>query len=220
MKRLFYLVMAALMALTLSCKKDNPKNDGLGVDGKTPLPQVVDMGTAIDGRVFKWASCNLGASTTAGYGDYYCWGELEPKSEYTETNYSYDEKPAELPLSLDPARKKLGGKWRMPTKAEFEVLLNVCQTEEKEVADGVKGILFISRRTGNTLFLPLSSSMNGTSRDLGTLTSYLSTTVMEHSEYNAWGLSIYPKNAGFSYLAIIQGASRARGNPIRPVYEE
>jgi|GEM_PF-704072 ribosomal protein L7/L12 len=37
----------------------------------------------------KWATCNLGASKPSDYGDYYAWGETEPKTEYTWTNYKW-----------------------------------------------------------------------------------------------------------------------------------
>lgn len=222
MKRILYLVMAALMVVAVSCKKDDHADKvKYGVDGVTPMPEAVDMGTAIDGKEFKWASFNLGASTTLGYGDYYSWGELEPKDVYRADNYTYADHPIELPLSLDPANKKLGKNWRLPTKEEFDMLLNICQTVDVTLADGVKGISFISKKTGNSLFFPLAGSMNGASKEsLGALTTYLSSTSMEQYQENVWGLSVYPKSAGFSYLAIVQSASRARGNPIRPVYED
>ena len=37
----------------------------------------------------KWATCNLGASKPSDYGDYYAWGETEPKAEYTEATYKW-----------------------------------------------------------------------------------------------------------------------------------
>ena len=30
----------------------------------------------------KWASCNVGATTPEGYGNYYAWGETETKTDY------------------------------------------------------------------------------------------------------------------------------------------
>lgn len=87
MKKLFYLSLAALMLLSVSCKKDDKPGKGgdsskYGVDGVTPLPEAVDLGLASG---VKWASFNLGASKDYEYGDYYAWGE-------TQTYYS----------SLDP----------------------------------------------------------------------------------------------------------------------
>lgn len=37
----------------------------------------------------KWATCNLGASKPSDYGDYYAWGETEPKTKYTWANYKW-----------------------------------------------------------------------------------------------------------------------------------
>ena len=37
----------------------------------------------------KWATCNLGASKPSDYGDYYAWGETEPKAEYTWATYKW-----------------------------------------------------------------------------------------------------------------------------------
>src|SRR5574344_1753570 len=37
----------------------------------------------------KWATCNLVASKPSDYGDYYAWGETEPKTEYTWATYKW-----------------------------------------------------------------------------------------------------------------------------------
>lgn len=41
----------------------------------------VDLGLSV-----KWATCNVGASSPTGYGDYYAWGETTAKSDYSESN--------------------------------------------------------------------------------------------------------------------------------------
>ena len=43
--------------------------------------EYVDLGLSV-----KWATCNLGANTPSDYGNYYAWGEIQPKQEYTEEN--------------------------------------------------------------------------------------------------------------------------------------
>jgi len=48
-----------------------------GVEYKYSPEGAVDLGLSV-----LWATCNLGASTPEGYGDYYAWGETEPY--YTE----------------------------------------------------------------------------------------------------------------------------------------
>ena len=36
-----------------------------------------------------WATCNVGANKPEEYGDYFAWGETEPKSTYTKANYKW-----------------------------------------------------------------------------------------------------------------------------------
>lgn len=46
--------------------------------------EFVDMGLDV-----LWASCNLGAGKPSELGDYYAWGEVEPKESYSWSNYKY-----------------------------------------------------------------------------------------------------------------------------------
>ncbi len=92
MKRLIYFSLAALFALSVSCSKDkktgNEDAGKYGVDGKTPMPEAVDIGLVVDGKTIKWASFNLGASKEYEYVNYYAWGETEAKDVYSHTNYN------------------------------------------------------------------------------------------------------------------------------------
>ena len=82
MKKSLFICLAALMVLAVSCKKDNsndvPKQK-YGVDGVTPLPEAVDLGTVVNGKTVLWASFNLGASKEYEYGDYYAWASSCPR---------------------------------------------------------------------------------------------------------------------------------------------
>ena len=40
-------------------------------------------------RSVLWAICNVGAEKPEEYGDYFAWGEVEPKEEYTWENYKW-----------------------------------------------------------------------------------------------------------------------------------
>lgn len=46
--------------------------------------QWVDLGLSV-----KWALHNVGATDTLSYGDFYAWGEVEPKSAYNKANYAF-----------------------------------------------------------------------------------------------------------------------------------
>ena len=122
----------------------------------------------------KWATCNVGATTPEEYGDYFAWGETEPKDYYDWSTYKYcngsyntmtkyctdsyygtvDNKTT-LELTDDAARVNWGGKWRMPTKAEQDELsdTNNC-TWECTTQNGVKGYKVTSKKNGNSIFLP------------------------------------------------------------------
>ena len=55
--------------------------------GETPSTmEYVDLGLPSG---LKWAKCNLGASKPSELGDYYAWGETEPKKKYTWATYKW-----------------------------------------------------------------------------------------------------------------------------------
>ena len=99
-----------------------------------------------------WATMNVGATTVAGspstcYGDYYAWGETEPrytgitingansvtfegwKSNHS-SGYSSDDFPtytgSTLDAEHDAATQNWGAGWRTPTTAEFKALAKAC----------------------------------------------------------------------------------------------
>lgn len=142
--------------IPVSCHKDNPSGT------KTiTMPEAVDLGLVLkraDGTTYnlKWASFNLGASKEYEYGNYYAWGETEPKEEYSWATYAHangaynkitkycmyenadywgvegrvPDSEAKLLPSDDAAHVKLGGKWRMPTVQEFQALLDLKNDKE------------------------------------------------------------------------------------------
>ena len=127
----------------------------------------VDLGLSV-----KWATCNVGATTPEGYGDYFAWGETTPKTTYDWSTYKYcngtndsmtkyciysdygtvDNKTT-LELSDDAARVNWGGSWRMPTRAEQDELRNNC-TWTWTTQNGVNGYEVTSKKNGNSIFLP------------------------------------------------------------------
>ena len=147
------LFAAALATLFFSScdKTPQPVSVEYGIDGKTPLPEAVDMGITVNGSKVLWASFNLGASKEYEYGDFIAWGEFQAKDTYSWKNYKFsdgsgddrivkycslrdpfkdwalDSAPDGIMTLLpedDAARKRLGGGWRMPTAEEFEALLS------------------------------------------------------------------------------------------------
>lgn len=182
----------------------------------------------------KWATCNIGATTPEGYGDYFAWGETSPKSNYTwETynfrisGYSYDnvkvnkyntysgygmvDNKTTLDLSDDAARANWGGKWRMPTKAERDELRNNC-TWTWTTQNGVKGYKVTSKNNGNSIFLPAAGYRNGTSvDDVGSGGYYWSSSLYEGFPRDAYNLYFYSGNV------VWYGSSRNLGHTVRAV---
>ena len=121
-----------------------------------------------------WATMNVGADSPEDYGDYFAWGETQPKDEYNWSTYKWcngrsntltkyctqssdgtvDNKKT-LDLADDAANANWGGDWRMPTKTEQNELRNTSYTTcTWTTQNGVKGYKVISKKNGNSIFLP------------------------------------------------------------------
>lgn len=189
----------------------------------TPEPEYVDLGLSV-----KWATFNVGASKPEDYGDYFAWGETEPKETYSWTNYKWCDgtdanitkyNSADGKTILEPAddaaQVHWGGKWRMPTKEEIEELIDNC-TWSESIQNGVKGYVVTSKHTGNSIFFPYSGCFNhdyhatlqGEKTWLYTWSAELSDKIRAYDITNRTGAILLEKN------------TRRCGFPIRPVYDD
>ena len=114
--------------------------------------EYVDLGLSV-----KWATCNVGAEKPEGNGDYFAWGEVETKSFFTTSNYSFTNNPTVLALYDDAANSNMGGDWRMPTKAEFKELIDNCTMTT--LSYGIK----FTAPNGNYIILPFGGFKEGLS---------------------------------------------------------
>ncbi len=171
-----------------------------------------------------WATCNVGADTPEGYGDYYAWGEIQPKSTYSWNSYQYgngstftkytgsDGLTTLLPED-DAAVAIWGNGWRMPTKEEFEELYNnttVTWTQQNSVT----GCLFTATN-GSSLFLPAAGFREQSSLyDTGSGCYYWSSSLTPDFPSIAWSLesiiSAIDIDMGYWFY-------RYYGLPVRPV---
>lgn len=110
--------------------------------------EYVDLGLGV-----KWARCNVGAQIPEEFGDYFAWGEIEPKRLFNEeTSETYKKVIEDISgTSRDVARVKWGAPWRMPTEEEFNSLMYKCNWEW--IKGDVCGMR-VSGRTGYSIFLP------------------------------------------------------------------
>ncbi len=122
----------------------------------------VDLGIGVC-----WAVQNVGASSPEQNGGYYMWGETVTRSSswwwyyslYTGDPNSYlDDSKFKTPYSdisgtnYDAARVKMGGNWRMPTRAECASLINNCKIETGKY-NNVDGFV-ITGPSGKSIFIP------------------------------------------------------------------
>ena len=222
--------MAVTVVLAIvSCKKDEPVIH-YGADGKTPLPEAVDLGLSV-----RWASFNLGASHWYGYGSYFAWGETEAKDDYTQETYEYFENSSPLPEERDAAHVKLGGGWRMPTKGEISSLVNtqsnpdylweyiIARNAKKKVlydADGrvIMGLRITYIPNGNSIFLPSAGQRQGkkTYQGANGFGAYWSTSLNDPSA--GIHMHFHQEDNGSISASAIYTSARCHGLPIRPVY--
>ena len=120
--------------------------------------QYVDLGLPSG---TKWATCNIGASSPEEYGGSYAWGETTQKLYNNGWNsYDYCDGTAEscyyigddiAGTEYDVAHVKWGGSWRMPTKDQWNELIQQC-TGSSSTQNGVSGYLFTGPN-GKTIFM-------------------------------------------------------------------
>ena len=152
------------VSFTTQEQSSSGNGNGNGTEG---TPEYVDLGLSV-----KWATFNVGASTPEEYGDYFAWGETEPKNMYdwstykwcngsyttltkynNSSNYGTVDNKTTLELNDDAARANWGGSWRMPTDAEMTELRTNC-TWTWTTENGVNGFKVTSKSNGNSIFLP------------------------------------------------------------------
>ena len=186
--------------------------------------EYVDLGLSV-----KWATCNVGASKPEEYGDYFAWGETEPKSiydwstykwcrgsYYTQTKYCTDsyfgtvDNKTQLELSDDAARANWGGSWRMPTKAEQDELRNNC-TWIWTTQNGVKGYRVTSKSNGKSVFLPAAGCRFDSSLLAGSYGYYWSSSLDSGYPYRAYSLDFNSSSVGWGRN------DRYYGQSVRPV---
>lgn len=204
-----------------------------GIGGGTTTDKVgyVDLGLP-SGNL--WAECNLGASSPEAYGDYYAWGEVEPKQEYTYPNHKwykegapslgftkYNNEDGKLTLEDedDAVIQKLGNGWRTPTLADFRELTNQKYTTiEKTTLNGVAGYQITSKKNGKSIFIPCAGFKNSEkpqtrfiSDDEEVAVCMTNLRRIDNMVYNAWTFAFQNDRIGR------YGKRRPDGISIRPV---
>ena len=186
-------------------KASNPTPPTNSINGH----EYVDLGLSV-----KWATCNVGASSPSDYGSYYAWGETSTKNDYSRNTYKYYENGNYVNIGqsisgtqYDVARAHWGGTWRLPTKAEFQELIDKCSWTWTS-QNGVNGYK-VTGKNGKSIFLPAAGWRNGTllGNAGGTGNYWIGT---NHKEY-AYGFGFGKRLVGLNCLH--------DGHSVRPVSE-
>lgn len=171
----------------------------------------------------KWATTNVGASSPEEGGDYFAWGETEPKSDYStinSTTYKVSFKKLKkagivdssgiLKPEYDAATVNWGAPWRMPTDDEYRELITSCKWEFTS-QNGENGYL-VTGPNKKTIFFPASAfQQNTTVENLGEFGDYWSSTVVQELSGVSCSLGYSSKSYGRRRYA------RYAGRTIRPV---
>ena len=191
-------------------------------------PEAVDLGLSV-----KWATCNVGANSPEEYGEYFAWGETEPKGYYywstykwcngsgstftkynTNNSYGTIDGKTVLELSDDAAHANWGGSWRMPTDAEWMELRTNCDWTST-TQNGVKGYLVKSRTNANSIFLPAAGyRYRDILFDAGSWGYYWSSSLTTDGPYLAWYEYFYSDGVSWN------SSGRYDGFTVRPVYRD
>ena len=208
-------IITALASLTL-------------VQAQAPVNvQAVDLGLSV-----KWASCNVGADTVEGRGNFYAWGETELKTDYSWETYKHangannkltkycddgnwgNDGFADGKTSLEPdddvAYQKWGRDWRIPSYEEWKELYANC-TVVSTTQNGVDGHKVTSNINGNSIFLPTAGVFNVTTVDMKSGGFYWSSSLVHRLSDTAWSVRNYYHIVGTNT------GDRQRGMLVRPV---
>jgi hypothetical protein len=180
----------------------------------------VDLGLSV-----KWATFNVGATSPEDYGDYFAWGETEPKETYSWATYKWGTSSnltkyntTDSKTTLDPeddaAKVLWGGYWRMPSKEEVDELTQQC-TWIWTTHNNVNGYK-VTGPNGNSIFLPAAGYKGaGPTYPAGEDGLYWTSTL---------------EKGHFSYLIVLHNdappteastkGTRCFGFTIRPVYDD
>ena len=201
--------------------------------------------TRTDGTTYKlyWAKSNLSdkglCTNPEDYGDYYAWGETAPKKNYSWSTYKFSKSSSGGPFKYlpfkyntsssygtvdnktvlepedDVAHVKLGGKWRMPTDAEWKELRTKCTWTWTTNYNGT-GVMgrIVTATNGNSIFLPAAGYRYDTYLDLvGSYGYYWSSSLYTGTPLSACYVYFYPVSVYGSYR------KRCYGQSVRPVSE-
>lgn len=164
----FYLTFIAGLYSFFIFATSIEANSDLQYDGSVGGHKYIDLG--LPSKTL-WATCNLGAEIPSEGGDYFAWGEVEPKEVFSWENYEFYEGWEYDPnngiwyvvkdigvnicgTKYDAATHHWGNGWKMPDEQQMYELKMLCWSQPVEI-NGVRG-LNIYGPNGHSIFLPIT----------------------------------------------------------------
>lgn len=182
-------------------------------------PHWIDLGLPSG---TKWACCNVGARAPVDYGNYYAWGETQPKSVYNWSTYQYYNGNMSYPdcyiyigsdiagTSYDAATANWGAPWRMPSLTQIQELLNYT-TSTWTTENGVNGQKFTGSNGGSIFFPAAGIRWSSGLNEAGLYGHYWSSTL-----YLDFAYHLYFSSAN-AHWGSYSSQTRSYGQSVRPV---
>ena len=178
-----------------------------------------------------WATMNVGASTPEEYGDYFAWAETAPKETYAWSTLAYWNPTTGKPTYYtgissshlmdvdDAAWVNWGDDWRMPTKEDWQELLDNCIKIPVYSSDGtsVNGLMFLSESNPTKgIFLPANGLKNDESlQGVGTNGYYWSSDLNTETPGQAYQMNFTVGKGTATHK--VEARARYTGCAVRPV---
>lgn len=182
-------------------------------DGNINDHGYVDLGLPSGTR---WARCNVGAAAPNKSGEYYAWGEIYDKSEYTMANSAtygqdYPHEIKNLP-KYDAAASNWGATWSLPSAEDVQELIDNCTFIIVQYKYAI-GYL-ATGPNGKSIFLPAGGWKTAASNPGYGLTTNIWTATPDKD--GAMSFAIQKDENGNPSPVIIQ-AERYIGANVRPI---
>lgn len=234
-------VTAADVAILASTALGTTPQRTLIVSGET-LPDTpstahewVDLGLP-SGTL--WATVNLGAMAPEDFGTYVAWGETAPSDVYswaayslcngeqdelvkycTDNGYGAIDDLTTLVAADDAATAMWGSAWCIPTKEQFEEVIDKRYTKTSVTThNGVKGILIKALEGEAQIFLPAAGYKSGSLLvNDNPLATYWTSSLVDDKPYRAWCAEL-PAYVGSTLKTA--GVNRSTGRPVRAVRKQ
>lgn len=223
MKKIFFIMMIALAATMTSCGDDEP-------DYRINRDPI-DLGLSV-----KWAPMNIGAASREATGALYGWGDStgihKPKNEEYPVEVSWNGEHTFVkwnspyfggkhPLSnisgtdYDIARYMWNSDWRVPTKAEWQELIDECRWELVQNMPGATGPVYkVTGPNGNHILIPLGGiNINDYVEERGSIGHYWTSELLPISEQSAYHFSSTVACAAWSVVINPQASPAMKMEP-------